>query len=296
MERDDDRAYRRVAAAIADLAGRWEARPSLAEAAAQAGLSPWHFQREFTRLTGVSPKRFLGCLALDHARAALAAGLPVLEAAYAAGLSGPSRLHDLAVAFEAASPGEIRAAGAGMALGYGVSDSPFGPVFAARSTRGIVRLAFTDTDGAEAALAALRRDWPRAALARDDAVAAALAANLFRPGPGGGGRWTLAPRGTNFQVKVWQALLAIPPGAAATYAAIARAVGRPGAARAVGAACAANPIAVLIPCHRVLRATGALGGYAYGTARKRALLAWEGAAADEAAADAVPEEVQPIRS
>ncbi len=275
----NDHHYARIARAIAWLVAHWEDRPDLARAARAAGLSPWHFQREFRRWTGVSPKRFLNLLALDEARARLKAGAPVLDAALGAGLSGPSRLHDLAVGFDAASPGEIRGGGAGLTLAYGSAESPFGRLFAAASPRGVTRLAFVEDDNGTA-LAAERAAWPNACFIRDDAVARDLADRLFADG--NTGKVRLAPRGTNFQVKVWQALLAIPPGAVTTYAAIARAIGAPGAARAVGSACAANPVALLIPCHRVLRGSGTLGGYAFGLDRKRALIAWEAARADEA--------------
>lgn len=270
----EDRHYARIAKAIAWLAAHWEERPDLARAARAAGLSPWHFQREFRHWTGVSPKRFLNLLALGEARARLKDGAPVLDAALGAGLSGPSRLHDLAIGFDAASPGEIRAGGAGLTLKYGFAESPFGRVFAAASPRGVTRLAFVEDDD-KTALAGERAAWPEARFERDDAVAHDLVERLFAGGDTGTVR--LAPRGTNFQVKVWQALLAIPPGAVTTYAAIARAIGAPGAARAVGSACGANPIALLIPCHRVLRGSGALGGYAFGLTRKRALIAWEAA-------------------
>lgn len=267
--------YARMARAIGYLARNWRAHPDLAQAAAVGGMSPWHFQRAFSRFVGVSPKRFQGLLALDHARARLRAGQPVLAAALAAGLSGPSRLHDLAVAMDALTPGDIGAGGAGIELAHGEAESLFGPIFAVTSPRGIVRLVFIDDD-ADAWLAAEQAAWPKARFRRDDAMAERLAARLFGP-PSPGEPLRLAPRGTNFQVKVWQALLTIPPGAVATYAAIARAIGQPGAARAVGNACGTNPVAVLIPCHRVLRETGALGGYAFGLDRKRALLAREAA-------------------
>lgn len=277
MKHRDDARFARMAEAIAYLAARWDRPPDLAEAASACGLSPWHFQREFKRWVGVSPKQFQGLLTLDHARESLRSGRPVLDAALAAGLSGPSRLHDLAVACDAASPGEIGAGGRGLTLSHGVAESPFGQIFGVLSPRGIARLAFV-TPGASASwLAAERAAWPAARFVADDGAVRKIAARLFTDSSGDGAPVRLAPRGTNFQIKVWQALLTIPRGAVASYAAIAGAVGAPGAARAVGGACAANPIAVLIPCHRVLRESGALGGYAFGVERKRALLAWEAA-------------------
>lgn len=295
MDPRHDRPYARMARAIAYLADRWEERPDLAHAARAAGLSPWHFQREFRRWVGVSPKRFQGLLTLEHAGALLRAGAPVLDAALAAGASGPSRLHDLAVGFEAATPGEIGSGGAGLTLRHGLAESPFGRLFAAASPRGLVRLAFVEPGDEDGVLAATVRAWPRAAVVADAEMAEGIARAIFAHDARGSGRMRLAPRGTNFQVKVWQALLAVPPGAVTTYAAIARALGTPGAARAVGAACAANPIALLIPCHRVLREGGALGGYAFGGDRKRALIAWEAAALP--AADAgTPQRAKPSTS
>lgn len=282
MSNDQDSQYARMSAAIAFLAERWETPPSLAEAAEAAHMSPAHFQRAFTRWVGISPKRFTGHLQLNHAKAALQSDAPVLEAALAAGLSGPSRLHDLAVAFEGLSPGEIKSRGGGQEIRYGTAETPFGPIFTAASGRGVTRLAFIGADDGAAAFDAERLAWPEAGFTEDEDLARRIAKQLFSPEPGAAGPLRLAPRGTNFQIKVWQALLAIPPGATATYAMIARAIGAPGAARAVGGACGANPIALLIPCHRVLREGGALGGYAFGLARKRALVAWESARREEA--------------
>jgi AraC family transcriptional regulator of adaptative response/methylated-DNA-[protein]-cysteine methyltransferase len=275
-----DSQYARMAKAIAYLAARWESHPSLEQTARVAGLSPWPFQKAFRRWVGVSPKQFQGALSLDYARAHLAAGAPVLEAALATGLSGPSRLHDLAINFDAVTPGEIRTGGDGIILRTGTAATPFGRIFVAASERGITRLAFitkTERDK-KAALRTEQTAWPHACFKDDDKIARDVARQLFAPKTkNGGAPLQLAPKGTNFQIKVWQALMAISPGAVVSYRHIAKAIGSPQAARAVGSACAANPIAVLIPCHRVLRETGALGGYAFGLDRKRTLIAWEGA-------------------
>lgn len=291
MSTDQDRTLARMADAISYLTARWADPPALEAAARACGMSPWHFQREFTRAVGVSPKRFTGFLKLSQAKEALRRDTPVLDAAFGAGLSGPSRLHDLTIAFDAASPGEIKSGGAGLEMRFGIAGTPFGPIFVAASSRGITRLAFVDGDGAAAAaLLGERETWPRASFHEDPGLAAGIGATLFRPEKAGPAPLRLAPRGTNFQVKVWQALLAIPPGAVATYSAIAQAIGAPRAARAVGGACGANPIALLIPCHRVLRESGALGGYAFGLSRKRALIAWEAALVEgeEAGGPAAP--------
>jgi AraC family transcriptional regulator of adaptative response/methylated-DNA-[protein]-cysteine methyltransferase len=285
-----------MAEAIAFLAARWDRPPGLAEAARASNLSPWHFQREFKRWVGVSPKHFQGFLTLNQAKASLKHDLPVLEAALAAGLSGPSRLRDLAVAFDAASPGEIRTGGNGLVLRHGIAETPFGRVFAVVSPRGIVRLAFVEPDTEARALDAERQAWPGARFAADERADQTIAAHLFSPRSRPGAPLSLAPRGTNFQIKVWQALLAIPRGAVVSYAMIAHAVGAPRAARAIGGACAANPIAVLIPCHRVLHDTGALGGYAFGIERKRALLAWEAAGLGSGGIKGKPGALAPVES
>jgi AraC family transcriptional regulator of adaptative response/methylated-DNA-[protein]-cysteine methyltransferase len=268
--------YERVAAAIRWLERQRAERPTLEQLAHALGSSPFHLQRIFQRWAGISPKRFLQLLALGDAKHALARGASVLEAAHHAGLSAPSRLHDAFVALEAMSPAEWRAGGAHLALRWGLGRSPFGDFVAAWSARGLCALSFGDDESSTAqAAAALRASWPAATWRRDDDGVRPLEERLA--GGAAGEPLRLQVRGTSFQVQVWRALLALPSGAACSYAELARAVGHPRAARAVGAAVGANPVAVLIPCHRVLRSTGALGGYRWGPDRKRALLAWEAA-------------------
>lgn len=266
--------HRRVADAIGFLAERWRAQPSLDETAAHVGASPHHFQRVFRRLTGVSPKRFVQSLSADRAERLLTDRAPLLDAAYASGLSGPGRLHDLTVSVRAMTPGELRRGGAGITLRWGVHETPFGACFVAVTARGVAEVAFVeDGDDPDAELAAR---WP-GATRREDRVATRGIVDAMLDASSRGGPPTLHLKGTNFQIRVWKALLAIPPGRVTTYGAIAAAIGRPGAARAVGRAVGTNPVSVLIPCHRVLAANGALGGYRWGLERKRALLAWEGA-------------------
>lgn len=273
--------YARVAEAIRFLTDNRLDHPALDEAAAAVGLSPYHFQRLFTRWAGVSPKRFLGYLTVQHARDLLARDASVLDAALDVGLSGPSRLHDLFVSFEAMTPGEAKGGGAGLTIGVATIATPFGPAALMRTPRGICGLEFLEDGGSAEVLA--RKRWPGARLiaTTDDG---ALGARLF----GGlddsriGAPIALHVRGTNFQIKVWEALLAIPRGHATTYKRIAERVCDAKAARAVGGAVAANPVAVLIPCHRVIRESGVVDGYRWSTERKRALLGWEAARAEGA--------------
>lgn len=264
--------YARMAEALAWLAERWRERPSLEAAAAAVGLSPSHFQRVFTRWAGVSPRTFTAALTHAEARAALQEGASVLDAALDAGLSGPSRLHDLFIAHEAVTPGEARRRGAGLELRYGYAPTPFGRALLVLAPRGLCGLAFSDGDDA-AALADMRRRWPAADWVEDPAAATPYALRLF-----GADRDEAVPlvlMGPPFQVQVWRALLQVPPGATASYGQLAASVGQPRAARAVGAAIGANPISWLIPCHRFLGRDGRLTGYHWGLPRKAAMLAYE---------------------
>ncbi len=279
MDRDRQAAtdYARIERAIRYIAANVHRQPGLADVARAVGLSPYHCQRLFRRWAGVSPKRFLQYLTAMHAGALLRSAHNVLDAAAASGLSGSGRLHDLMINVHAVTPGEIRQQGAGLSIRYGVHASPFGACFIACTPRGVCALEFLPRGTPGAALAALRRQWPRATLSADTAGTAALARRLFRRGARG--RIDLHVRGTNFQIKVWEALLRIPAGGVASYAEVARAAGRPRAIRAAARAVADNPVGFLIPCHRVIRASGAPGAYHWGTTRKQALLAWEAATA-----------------
>jgi len=269
------RDYDRIAEAIGYLQRRAASQPDLAAVAQTLHLSQYHFQRLFTRWAGVSPKRFLQYLTVENAKARLAAGT-MLDVAADVGLSGAGRLHDLFVALEAVSPGERKSGGMGLSICYGLHDSPFGAAAIAATARGICSLHFVHSE--RAALELLRADWPNAVLRRDKAGTARLARRIFEPlGARADGPLTLLVKGTNFQLQVWRALLALPFGTVTTYGDISHAIGRPGAARAVGAAVGANPVAWLIPCHRVIRETGDLGGYRWGAERKAAMLGWEAA-------------------
>lgn len=275
--RDD---YQRIARAIDYVMRHAAAQPSLAQIAAHLHLSPWHFQRLFARWAGVTPKRYLQVLTVARAKVLLAQAPSLLSAAGQLGVSSASRLHDHFVTLEAVTPGEYQTGGAGLLIHHGVHATPFGRAFIASTARGICRLAFLEGTDPDAELATLRAAWPQARLATDRAATGALSERLFRVPVGADRPLSLLVRGTNFQVSVWRALLRIPPGQITTYARIAEGIGAPGAARAVGQAVGANPLAFVIPCHRVIRETGALGGYHWGVERKQALHVWEAARHD----------------
>jgi AraC family transcriptional regulator, regulatory protein of adaptative response / methylated-DNA-[protein]-cysteine methyltransferase len=275
--------YERIARVIQYLDEHYTEQPDLATLAAHVGLSPFHFHRLFSEWAGVTPKDFLQCLTLNHVKELLHRGESVLSAALGVGMSGPARLHDLCIALEAATPGEIKSGGAGLKIQFGYAATPFGNWLVAETARGICHVGFTDEESD--ALAALRHMWPQAELIRDDGVAVQLAFTVFSNHARTEPRPTLRAfvRGTEFQVRVWRALLQVPAGALVSYGRLAGTVGRPSASRAVGSAVGQNPIAYLIPCHRVIRETGIVRGYRWGNTRKRALLAWETARTDIAA-------------
>lgn len=267
-------AYETVAAAIRFVRSHAGAQPSLEEIARQVGLSAFHLQRVFSEWAGISPKRFLQFLTKEHAKSLLRESRDVMSAAIESGLSGPGRLHDLMVSCEALTPGEVGALGEGLLIRYGFAASPFGTMIIGTTARGICHLRFVEAGQANAAQAELQSEWPHAGCERDDEMAQQLATDLFspfsQPRP-----LNLLLRGTNFQIKVWEALLRIPAGHALSYSDLATMAALPNAQRAVGTAMARNTIAVLIPCHRVIRESGEAGLYRWGTERKRAIIGWE---------------------
>ena len=267
------RQYAVVARAIAYLQANAVRQPTLAEVARAVHLSEFHLQRVFAQWAGISPKRFLQYLTKEYARQALREAQDVLSVTHASGLSSAGRLHDLMVSCEAMTPGEIKSGGAGVMLGWGCADTPFGQALAAWTPRGLCYLAFLDGDEA-ARRQELAGAWPAAQLQRDEVQAQRLLARVF-PGTPQAGRLHLLLRGTNFQLKVWEALLRLPPGRRVSYTQLAAMAGAPKAQRAVGSALAANQIGWLIPCHRVIRESGESGRYRWGDERKAAMLAWE---------------------
>jgi len=274
--------YRRVEQALLFLTRNFRKQPTLEEMAASIALSEYHFQRVFSRWVGVSPKRFLQYLTKEHAKRLLSRSEDVLSAAYASGLSSPGRLHDLLVATEAVTPGEVKREGEGLEIAYGYHPTPFGECLLAVTERGVCGLSFVTDSGREQALAAQKRRWRRAVWRQDQELTEGwvrqVFAHLYGAGtaPGGAERpLSVYLKGTNFQIQVWEALLRIPPGAVVSYEDLATYLGRPGGARAVGNALARNPVPWIIPCHRVIRRLGDFGVYQFGAARKLAMLGWE---------------------
>jgi AraC family transcriptional regulator of adaptative response/methylated-DNA-[protein]-cysteine methyltransferase len=268
-----------VEQAIRYLQANFQSQPSLEEAAASVHLSKYHFQRLFKHWAGISPTQFVHYLSLEYAKQQLAASRSVLDASLDTGLSGPGRLHDLFVTIEGVTPGEYKRGGDGLHIDYGIHDSPFGPCLLATTARGICGLHFVNNDDIDEVLQKLAADWPRATRVENPSQTGHLAARLFDSAPLSAGRpFHLLLRGTNFQINVWRALLKIPSGRRVSYADLAAYLGKPTASRAIGSAIARNPVAYLIPCHRVIRRTGDTHAYRWGNTRKQAMLAWEAAA------------------
>ena len=264
----------RVERALDWLSRNFERQPSLADAAGHVGLSEYHFQRLFRRQVGLSPKKYVQFLTIERAKEVLARSRSVLDAAFASGLSGPGRLHDLFVNVEAMTPGEYKHRGNGLTIRFGAHPSPFGLCLIMRTARGVCGLAFTSSARRDETLAELARGFEAATFIEDSNVTAGIANAIFGGSHGGDGL-SLHLRGTPFQIKVWRALLAIPAGCVTSYGDLARRIGAPGASRAAGNATASNPVAWIIPCHRVIRASGVLGEYRWGRGRKLAMLSLE---------------------
>lgn len=268
--------YSRIENAMAYMSEHVSRQPSLEQVAAHVHLSPFHFQRVFCRWAGTTPKRFLQALTLERGKRMIEEGHSLMDISHSIGLSGSSRLHDHFVKLEAVTPGEYKNQGQGVAVQYGFHDTPLGRMLVAATQRGFCRMEFMDYRCAEEVLTELRKDWPKAALVRSDQSTGHVIDVLFREqADWQGGPLSLHVAGTNFQVAVWRALLRIPFGKLASYSQIAKALGYPKASRAVGNAVGANPVALLIPCHRVIRQSGALGEYRWGSAKKQMVQTWE---------------------
>lgn len=272
-DRDSD--YERIAQAIAFMRQNVLKQPDLATVAQQVHLSEYHFQRLFTRWAGISPKRFLQFLTIEYAKSQITQTRSLFDLSLDIGLSSSGRLHDLFVTIEAVSPGEFKLAGAGLQLRYGIHSTPFGQALIATTERGICHLQFLDPHS-PSPQDLLRAEWRNAELEFDSSVTQSTIDRIFQPSafrtdtP-----FVLLVKGTNFQVQVWRALLKIPFGGITTYQQLATAIQQPTATRAIGNAVGSNAIAYLIPCHRVIRGSGELGGYRWGLDRKSAMLGWE---------------------
>lgn len=268
--------YDRIEKTIRYLEKHFQEQPSLEAMARWIHLSPFHFQRLFQRWAGVSPKQFVQYLTAQQAKQRLLESRSVLEAAYDAGLSGPGRLHDLMVTVEAMTPGEFKARGKGMTIEWGVHPTPFGEAFLALTPRGICGLSFLKSENSKLTFLQFQKQWPQAKLVKNAGSTLKVIRRIF--GTDSPERdLKILLRGTEFQLKVWEALLKIPAGLVRSYQDIAKEIQSPGASRAVGTAVGQNAIAYLIPCHRVIRETGILGDYRWGSSRKKAMLGWEAA-------------------
>ncbi len=270
--------YLRIEKAINYLEEHFQDQPNLQELAEHLNMSPFHFQRVFKSWAGISPKRFIQFLTIDYAKKMLDENQSVLDATYESGLSSPGRLHDLFVTIDGVTPGEFKTKGIGIEIVYGIHSSPFGECLLAMTERGICGLTFTTDKGLGEALVDLQSQWEQARLRESTQTTKPFLDQIFPASPGDGRRSVrLFLKGTNFQIKVWEALLRIPQGFVCSYEEIAGYLGKPTAARAVGNAVAANPAAYIIPCHRVIRKIGAIGDYRHGTTRKKAMIGWEAA-------------------
>ncbi|MBL1141701.1 MAG: methylated-DNA--[protein]-cysteine S-methyltransferase [Proteobacteria bacterium] len=265
--------YERIAEAINYITSHVNKQPSLDDVAKQLNLSPYHFQRLFTRWAGVSPKRFLQTLTVRRAKVLLKESMSLLETSNELGLSSTARLHDHFVKLEAITPGEYKSDGAGLKINYGVHETPFGYAFIAVTDRGVCQLSFIDDNNDSRLIVELEKKWSAATMRESKKITKPVINSIFskdKKQP-----LSVYIQGTNFQINVWKALLEIPQGKLTTYGQLAKLIDNPKASRAVGSAVGANPVAFLIPCHRVIRASGVIGEYRWGSIRKRSMLCYE---------------------
>ncbi|KOP24212.1 6-O-methylguanine DNA methyltransferase [Hapalosiphon sp. MRB220] len=271
----DVETYERIAKAIAFMRQNHLNQPDLKTIAEHVNLSEYHFQRLFTKWAGISPKRFSQYLTIEYAKSKITETKNLLDLTVEAGLSSPGRLHDLFVKLEAMSPGEFKAGGAGLQIRYGVHETLFGYCLIATTARGICNLYFLDKTDEKTAEDYLRIKWTNAEIIRDQQMTEEISDRIFNPFADHRSSLVLHVKGTNFQIQVWRALLKIPFAGITTYQGLAASIGRPTAARAIGNAIGSNPVGYLIPCHRVIRESGAMGGYRWGLERKTVILGWE---------------------
>jgi len=269
--------YERIAKAISFITERVRQQPSLEEISSHLHMSPFHFQRLFCRWAGVTPKRFLQILTVERAKQLLSESKSLLEVSDSLGLSSGSRLYDHFICLEAVTPGEYKKGGAGITIEYAVHMTPFGKVFIAVTPKGICKLSFLSQDAIDEHLDELNKKWPYAVLRENHEDTFAMVESMFAREAKLDRPLSLHVSGTNFQLSVWKALLEIPSGTVTSYSQVASKIGKPRAARAVGTAIGANPVAFLIPCHRVIQESGKLGGYHWGETRLHAIHAWESA-------------------
>lgn len=272
--------YEKIAKAISFISENAKKQPSLFEVAEEVNISQFHFQRMFTEWAGVSPKKFLQYITADYLKEKIKESTSLVELAEAAGLSSQSRVYDLFTGIEAVTPQEYKTGGKGLQIHYGFHPTPFGECFIAVTERGICAMAFVDEQTKDHQLILLGKKWHFASIEANQVTTENYINRIFAPHLSSLDRLPLLVQGTNFQLKVWEALLTIPQGSVTTYQQIANSIGNPKAVRAVGTAVGDNPIAFLIPCHRVIRKEGILGEYRWGSLRKKALIGWEAAKSD----------------
>jgi len=275
MNIQDKTNYERIEEAIGYIKEHFKDQPSLEEVAEKIHLSPFHFQRIFTEWAGVSPKKFLQYLTIDHAKRMLSNQATLFDTAIDSGLSGTSRLHDLFVKIEGMTPGEYKNGGEALSINYSFAETPFGDILVAATPKGICHIAFADTE--EEGLNALQKAFPNATYRRMTDMIQQNALYIFTHDWSRLEEIKLHLKGTAFQLKVWETLLKIPTGRLTTYGNIAKELQQPTASRAVGTAVGDNPVAFLIPCHRVIRSSGEFGQYHWGSSRKTAMIGWEAA-------------------
>lgn len=275
METSENIDFRRIEKAIQFIEENFQNQPSMKEIAEHVALSEFHFNRLFSKWAGTSPQRFMRFLTKEFAKEKLAESANILEATFESGLSSSSRLHDLFVSYEAMTPAEFKAKGAGLSVYYGIHETPFGECLIAITERGITDFRFLEEESKPLIIKEIQQDFGKAKLIFDINLTKPFIEQIFYENSNANEPIKVLMRGTNFQIKVWEALLQIPFGQMLSYETIANAIGKPTAQRAVGTAIGSNRLGYIIPCHRVLQKVGGIGGYRWGTTRKKAILGWE---------------------